>query len=239
MKYALAALALALLPAPSLSQSVKVPAKVEGPSYRLLSMVVESDGKDTKWVATDGLDVFREYDPDPSKIRLRLIAYQDGLYKIHFVTSKGDRLSDFVTTAVIIGKDPGPGPGPGPGPKPPEPKPTPEPSDPLFVKLKVPWLAEADPKKAEHKKSLTEVWEAASKAATDPAFKTYGDWLSAVKNVSAKMLPATALQGVRRAIGDYLNAAVTTDGGATMTPDLRALTRVESERVAAMLSALK
>lgn len=229
--------ALFLLLAPAaLAQTVKVPPKLEGPAYRLLSLAVESDGKATRWIASDGLDVFREFDPDPKVIRLRLIAYQDGLYKIHFVTAKGDALSEFATTAVVIGKAP----DPGPGPKPPEPKPDPvEPTDPLFAKLKAAWLTEADPKKGEYRKALAEVWAAAAKEAQNSAYTTYGAWLQAVRNVSAKMLPATALTNVRRAIADYLNAAVTTDGEAAMTPDLRVLAATEAARVARMLEALK
>ena len=48
-----------LLAPPALGQTVKVQPKLEGTAYRLLSISVESDGKVTRWVASDGLDIFR------------------------------------------------------------------------------------------------------------------------------------------------------------------------------------
>ena len=90
----------------ALGQEVKVPPEVAAPVGRLAAVKVESDGADTKWFADDGLDVFREYDPDAKVIRLRVIGYAPGRYKLTAITCKGDKLSDPAVCVVVVGKAP-------------------------------------------------------------------------------------------------------------------------------------
>jgi hypothetical protein len=106
-------------------QTVTLPEKVLIPNGRLGSVPIVYEGDDVKWTASPELDVFREYDADPKKIRLRVMAHQDGVYYVKAIACKGGKMSEFATCDVVVGV-PGPkppDPGPGPGPKPPDPKP--------------------------------------------------------------------------------------------------------------------
>lgn len=127
MKYsALAGVAVCLALCGSLTaQSVTLPKEVKGEARRLLAVAIDYDGDDIRWTISDKVDVFREYDPDAKKIRLRILAPTDGEYELKAIACKDKKLCEFVTCKIIIGK----GPDPGPGPNPPDPPgPTPEPS---------------------------------------------------------------------------------------------------------------
>lgn len=126
----------------ALSQSVTLPAKVETQVGRLATVTVESDGKTTQWVVVPpgNIDVFREYDPDPKVIRLRLIAYQNGLYHLVAWTAKGDtpsKASNAVCPIVVGGVPPAPIP---PSPVPPAPNPDSE----LSKALRAAYTKESD-----------------------------------------------------------------------------------------------
>jgi len=112
-------------------QTVTMPKEVTGDVGRLLSLSLEFDGDDVRWTASRELDLFREYDPDAKKIRLRLIAYKAGMFEVKAITTKDKKLSDFATTVIIVGGSP---PVP-PTPVPPTPvPPTPDPTPPFAVK---------------------------------------------------------------------------------------------------------
>lgn len=118
----------------SCGQEVKLPAEVKVPVGRLAAVTVDWSGDDVKWDAPADLDCFREYDPDGKRVRLRLIGYAPGKYRLTAVAAKGGRLSDFAVCIITIGEPvppvpPGPVP---PGPTPPEP-PTPIPTTGLTV----------------------------------------------------------------------------------------------------------
>lgn len=91
-------------------QTVTAPKEVAAPVGRLATVVVQSDGADTKYFADEGLDVFREYDPDAKVIRLRLIGYTAGKYTLRAITCRDNKLSEPVTVTVVIGgaKEPDP-----------------------------------------------------------------------------------------------------------------------------------
>lgn len=106
------------------SQSVKLPETVKVPAGRLAAIKVEWEGSDCRWAVPSALDVFREYDPDPKVIRLRVIGYEDGEHRIIAVACKDGKLSEFATCVVMVGKAPKPEP-PGPKPDPSLPAPIP------------------------------------------------------------------------------------------------------------------
>ncbi len=106
-----------LLASAASAQSVKLPAEIKVQPGRLASVLIEYDGDDVRWTTPPELDVFREYDPDAKKIRLRLIGYTAGKSYLHAVAAKGGKLSDFATCLIIVGEPPDPGPKP---PVPPE-----------------------------------------------------------------------------------------------------------------------
>lgn len=127
-----AALLLALPPPDLRGQTVSLPEKVEVKASRMGAVLLAWDGDDCRYTASAELDVFREYDPDPKKVRLRLIGYASGQYEIKAIACKGGKLSEFATCVVVVGDPtppvpPGPAPGPGPSPVPPGPAPSPAP----------------------------------------------------------------------------------------------------------------
>jgi hypothetical protein len=113
------------------AQSVTMPAQVTVPAGRLASVQISYDGDDLKFDVPSSLDSFREYDPDPKKVRLKIIGYPAADNKpyqarIIAVTAKAGKLSDFAVCILTVGDTPTPTPGPTPGPGP-EPKPDPAP----------------------------------------------------------------------------------------------------------------
>jgi hypothetical protein len=104
--------------------SVTAPPRVAVEVGRLAIIDVTYAGTDFKYLADKGLDVFREYVPDSTVVRLRAQGFTPGTYNIVYMTcSKEGKLAEWVKTAVIVGGTPGP--GPGPGPNPPDPSPLP------------------------------------------------------------------------------------------------------------------
>jgi hypothetical protein len=116
MKPILSPIVALLLAASAAAQSVKLPDAVTVAPGRLAAVAVEYDGDDVRWRVSSDLDVFREYDPDPRKIRLRVIGYAPGRYELSAVACKGGKLSDFAACVITVGS---------PAPPPPPPPPTP------------------------------------------------------------------------------------------------------------------
>jgi hypothetical protein len=108
--------------------SLTLPDRVEVRKGRLASIKIDWDGVDIKWITPPQLDVFREYHPDPKIVRLRMIGYEDGSYRMSVLVSSADgKMSDPQHCTIVVGK---PSPGPGPGPNPPDPNPPPDPDNP-------------------------------------------------------------------------------------------------------------
>jgi hypothetical protein len=124
-----AVLLLLALAAPAPGQTVTLPKEVRADVGRLAAIKIDWDGEDIRWVVPPELDAFREYDPDPKRVRLRVQGFAPGRHNVLAVSAKGGKLSEFAVCVVVIGKgpptppEPGPGPGPGPGPVPPAPTP--------------------------------------------------------------------------------------------------------------------
>jgi len=123
VKYALATVLSSLLALAAFGQKVTLPPKIEVKPGRIASITVEWDGDDIRYTSSEDLDVFREYDPDPKKVRLRVIGYQTGKYRLVAIASKGGKLSDFATCVVQVGD--------APPPVPPTPPTPPDPPTPL------------------------------------------------------------------------------------------------------------
>lgn len=110
----------ALLPLGAWAQTVTMPQTVPVSTGRLAVVDMTYDGDDFKYTVPPELDAFREYTTDPKHVRLRVLGYQAGIFRIQAVTCKGGKLSEFGSTAVIVGGVPVPPPIP-PGPIPPDP----------------------------------------------------------------------------------------------------------------------
>lgn len=101
-------LALALLPGSLAAQTVTMPQTVEVARGRLFAVAITFDGDDFRYVVPPELDAFREYTTDPKEVKLRGVAYSDGMYRIVAVATKvGEdgkaKLSDFQSCLVKVG----------------------------------------------------------------------------------------------------------------------------------------
>ena len=111
MKLVLSLTVALLLATAATAQSVKLPESVAVAPGRLATAAVEFDGEDVRWRISADLDVFREYDPDPRQIRLRIIGYAPGRYELTAIACKGGKLSEFAVCVITIG-NPAPPPPP-------------------------------------------------------------------------------------------------------------------------------
>jgi hypothetical protein len=114
------------------------PAEINVPTGRLASVPIVLDADESDYVILGAnVDGLREYDPDPKKLRLRVIGYEPGVAWIVVSSQKGGKLQGVYTCKVIVGGGPlPPGPlpptptPPGPTPTPPGPTPPPDPPGP-------------------------------------------------------------------------------------------------------------
>jgi hypothetical protein len=116
----LAGLLTLALAVPAAAQ-VRGPTEVTVPVGRLASvpLTVDADEADYLILGAD-CDGLREYDPDPKKMRLRVIGYTPGVAFVVVTSQKGGKLQP---PAVVKVTFQGPGPAPPVPPVPPDPKP--------------------------------------------------------------------------------------------------------------------
>ena len=117
MKSILTVMWLLLLTGLVSAQSIKAPSEVKGEKARLISVPIEYEGDVFEYDVCSGVDAFREYDPDPKKILLRVLAYADGEYTIVCFTAKGPK-SAKAKIKISVGASPTPNPTPDPNPSP-------------------------------------------------------------------------------------------------------------------------
>lgn len=117
---------------------VKGPNEITVPVGRLsaIHLTIEGDEADYAILGSD-LDGLREYDPDPKKLRLRVIGYSPGTAFVVVTSTKGGKLQPlFVVKVTITGRVPqshAATPDPGPKPDPPKLDPAPIPVAKLYV----------------------------------------------------------------------------------------------------------
>lgn len=115
------------------AQEITLPETVAAKIGRLATVPIKSTAKDVVYtvVPAGDIDIFREFDPDPSVIRLRFLPYAKGPFWLVVSGASGDKVVQ--RTCVIVPETPEPPrPDPGPGPKP-DPGPTPIVSGPLWL----------------------------------------------------------------------------------------------------------
>lgn len=104
--------------------TIVMPSELTVPVGRLKSVPISSTGDITKYTVIGEADAFREYNPDPAVIQLKLIGYTQGTaYVIAYCAMKDGQLSEPYTCKIVIGdplppNPPDPGPGPQPNPEP-------------------------------------------------------------------------------------------------------------------------
>lgn len=150
-------LALLLFAGFASGQSVNLPPEIKVPVGRLASILIEWDGDEIKWdIPPDLADVFREYDPDPKKVRLKLLGYTAGKARLVALATKAVNkgtaespkwvavFSEVASCTITIGEPVPPIP-PGPDPKPPDPIPPTPPAPIPEAGFRVLILYESDP----------------------------------------------------------------------------------------------
>lgn len=218
------------------AQTVSVPEKVEISPGRLASITIRWDGDDLRWIASPELDVFREYDPDAKVVRLRVIAYAEGTYKLVAITCKGGKLSEFASCVVVVGK---PGPGPGPGPNPPTP-PTP-PDDPFLRTLQVAYAADSGTAadKTLWRVSLRGVYKSASELDLSRV-KTAGELFQVLRSSAKAVIPDdNSLFNVRSAISELIKQQLPSAPSAELTDDHKKKATALFSRLALLLEHVK
>ena len=115
---AFALLALLWFAAASSAQSITMPDAKDAKTNRMACVEITTTCKDVN-LAGDGADtpdiyVFREFDPDPTIIRLRFVPYKDGVYSLIVAGALGDKIAERTCTITAAGRPPGPNPPPPP-----------------------------------------------------------------------------------------------------------------------------
>ena len=112
----------------SFGAGVKGPSEIKIPANRLAVVPLEIDADESEHTVVGvDCDAFREYDPDPKKLRLRVIGYKPTVAWVVVSSAKAGKLQPMHRVQITIGD--------GPPPVPPTP-PTPvDPVDPELVQL--------------------------------------------------------------------------------------------------------
>jgi hypothetical protein len=184
-------------PPPAPVPTVKMPAEVKIPPGRLASIVIESNGKVTKFgcLSTE-VDIFREYDPDPAKIRVRVIAYTPGKYAIFAHTALADVPSDPAVCWLTVG-DPVP-----PTPRPPAA--SGEPADPLARAIRAAYAEDASDGKA--KAEYLAALESVFRQADPSGFQYVGQFRDLLQRAAASkaLMPQGAMPRVSAEVAKFL-----------------------------------
>ncbi len=188
----------ALLPSFATAQTVKMPERVAVGVGRLAAIKIEFDGDDVRWTVPPTIDAFREYDPDPRVVRLRLIAYNAGTYELKAITCKDKKLSEFAVCAVLVGEVP----------VPPPPPPTP---DALTVKIIEALAFETDPDKLQLKGQLAKLYRASMVSTDIKMIETWGDLFTVMGQDAGIFGVKGKLPKVQAVIGAYLSNLLPTD----------------------------
>lgn len=216
------------------AQSVKVPPKLEATANRLSTLNVEWDGDDIKWTYDDkNLAVFREYDPDSKKIVLKVLPYvNNAILPIKFIVCKDKKLSDFVTTEVVVGKAP-------PVPPPPGPDPPPDPiDDPLTKAYNTALSKETASDKLESVKKLVAVYQEISDNAEKSEVKTWGNVFSMFNQYRDKVSVRTSIMEVQKVSQELMKSRFSDDEDKTLSVDDKKLIKDTFKRMAESLKPL-
>lgn len=228
-RFALAAL---LLFAGTLqAQSVKLPAEVKVATGRMAAVAIDYDGDAIQWDTPPELDCFREYDPDPKKVRLRFIGYVPGKYRLLAIACKGSKLSDFAACSIIVGE-----PGPTPPPVPPTPIP-PAPIDALLQDVQLEYDRSGDADKRQALDFLAIIFGAAKESVNDPAIVDASGFQE-VMRTAADMKIKGKLVALRQRIWQEF-MAVLPNQATPLTPSTRQALETLCKRVSATLWKVK
>ena len=220
MKSFLSLIAILLLQGISFGQSISIEDKVEVKAGRMASVTIKADGKATSYVAlpNENLDIFREYDPDPAIIKLRLLSYTNGTYYIVASTTLNDKIAMKTCVVQVGGSVPGPTPPPIPVP------PTPGPDAQLLKNLKAVYAADSSPDKETELDALIALYDQGSVfVKTRADLKTYGQVWTAFSEVAKTLGCSKKLIAVQQLIQNEMSLAgipiTPSDGGTAVNKE--------------------
>lgn len=188
----------------SYSQTVVIDEKIVTKAGRMAAVTIKTDGKATNWIVMppDNIDIFREYDPDPTVIKLRLLSYANGTFYIIANTTLNDKITTKICT-VVIGDPVIPTPI------------NPDNQDAQLIKnMKAVFAADSSVNKVVELEALTALYDQGSvfvKTRTD--LKTYGQVWDSFAQVAKTLGCSRKLVAVQQLIQNELQLA-----GIPMTP---------------------
>ena len=233
MKSFLSLIAILLLVPTAFGQTISVEDKVEVKNGRMASVTIKSDGKATNYVAVphENLDIFREYDPDPTVIKLRLLSYTNGTYYIVASTTLNDKIT---TKTCIVQVGPA---TPGPNPVPPPPLPDAQ----LIKNMKAVYAADSSSEKETELEALIALYEQGSTfVKTRQDLKTYGQVWTAFSEVAKTLGCSKKLIAVQQLIQNEMTLAgipITPADGSTLVNKDQLVPQLQ--RVANLLKQVK
>lgn len=201
---------IALLLCSTIASAQTVPDKVVTQAGRMAGITITTDGDDLAWTVAPptNVDVFREYDPNPNVIKLRILSYSNGVYYIVVSQTKDKKITQKVCT-VIVGTAPDPVPGPDP---------IPNVDAQLIKNLKAVYAADSSPTKADELDALIALYEqGAVFTNTRKDLTTYGQLWKAFTDVATTLGCHGKLKAVQQVIAnEMVTAGIPTsaaDGG--------------------------
>lgn len=187
--------------------TVKLPSELKARPGRLLKIEATSSEKMIRWV-----NVSEDADLIVSESGRWAIfsATTPGNYRVFAWTASGDVPSEAsICTVIVEGAIPGP------------PVPPPQPEDPLKTTLKAIYGADSSADKARSKSLLVDCYQQFAKSAQAGGFTTLGQFYSACRQASQKVIPEDALRPVREKIAEELDKNLPTDPEAAFNLETR------------------
>lgn len=206
---------------------IKVPKKVEGAANDFIPVVVETEGKEVKFVAvTPGLKVFPSGLMSNKKATV-VFAPVEGEYKLLCYTGKGDEVTDPVYVTVVVGEG-------GGGEV--EPKVDPIAKDPLYAVVKDAYKGLKTEDKAK-KKSLSAVYKVLADSLN--GVDTAGALFTLIKDSSDARVGAEGLRPLRDIFGGELEPILPKIPNQVLSADEKTSVSKQLRRFASILDHLK
>jgi hypothetical protein len=218
MRFILATLAILFFACIAFSQTPK-PVEVHALPCKLAEL--KATGKEILWRVPQGVES-RALDGGTTL----LVVAPAGRYPILAATINEDgKLALFDFVLIVEG---------------PEPLPPPKPNDPLKDELRALFMADVGTDKPANLVKLTAVFTQAAALAKLDSVQTAMQLADAVRAVSKSMLPADALLGIRKRIGEVITASLAeVDPDAILDPATRAKAAELYSRIASALAAIE
>lgn len=227
------------LPSSVHAQTITMPMKVTADVGEPTQVKVTWSGADFKYLKPIGLNIIREYDPDPQVVSLQVWSKTPGIYPISCIaSSKEGKLCDFQTCAVTVGN---PAPPVPPNPVPPNPvPPNPDPVDSLTQELQRLYNADTGPneQKRQVKAQLTALYYYGASLTEDKSLLTVG-MLASKLNDEAKVKVGEGLPELGKYLGMQAVTVLGKDGTAEFTDDRRKQAKQLFTRIARSLESVK